>query len=351
MKIGKTEIGSGRPTFIIAEVSANHNQSFERAVEIIHAAHSSGANAVKLQTYTPDTITLDCDSELFRISGTAWNGLTLHELYRQAFTPWDWQVRLKEVIEECGMAFFSSPFDSSAVDFLESIGAPAYKVASSEIVDIPLLRRISKTGKPVLVSTGIANRDEIDEAVAVLRQEGVSDLLLLKCTASYPAPIEDLNLRTIPAMEKRYGTPVGLSDHTMGVEAPVVAVALGACAIEKHLTLSRADGGPDSGFSLEPSEFAEMVAAVRRAEQALGSVRYEPAQSEMVARQYRRSLFVVEDVRAGELFNDRNVRSIRPGHGLHTRYFQEVIGRVASRDIRRGTPLSWDLLDGGQPPR
>lgn len=345
MKIGDREIRTGLPTFIIAEVSANHNQSFDRAVEIIHAAHRAGADAVKLQTYTPDTITLDCDSDIFRIKGTSWDGLTLHELYKKAFTPWDWQARLKSMIEGLGMKFFSSPFDASAVDFLEAIGTSAYKVASSELVDIPLLERIASTGKSVVVSTGIATRDEIDEAVAVLHKGGVSGLLLLKCTASYPAPVEEMNLLTIPDMVARYGVPVGLSDHTMGIEAPVVAVALGACAIEKHLTLARADGGPDSGFSLEPAEFAQMVAAVRNAERSLGTVCYEPAPSESVARQYRRSLFVVENIRAGDVFTAQNLKSIRPGYGLHTRHLSEIIGRRAKRDVARGTPVSWDLLE------
>lgn len=344
MNIGKRTIGAGHPIYIIAELSGNHNQSFERAVAIVRCAKEAGADAVKLQTYTADTITLDCDNDYFRIKGTVWDGATLHQLYRDASTPWDWQPRLRSAIEDLGMDFISSPFDSTAVQFLESIGVAAYKVASSEIIDMPLLRRIAATGKPVIVSTGMATLEEIDEAVRTLREGGARDIVLLKCTASYPAPVEDMNLRTIPSMKELFGLEVGLSDHSMSIEVPVAAAALGASAIEKHLTLARSDGGPDSAFSLEPAEFKAMVSAVRRAQQAMGEVHYGPAASEHIPRIYRRSLFVVTDMRAGDVFSEANVRSIRPGHGLHTRHLSEVLGRRASRDIVRGTPLGWDLV-------
>ena len=343
MKIGRRTIGRGSPAYFIAEVSANHNQSLNRAIEIVHAAKEAGADAVKLQTYTADTITIACDNDYFRIKGTLWNGKTLHDLYGEAFTPWEWQPKLKDLIEGLGMDFLSSPFDPTAVAFLQSIGVAAFKVASSEIVDMPLLREIAATGKPVVVSTGMATVDEIREALGVLR-EGSSDILLLKCTASYPAPLEDMNLNTIADMSTTFGLPVGLSDHSMKVEVPVAAVALGACAIEKHLTLARADGGPDAAFSLEPHEFKATVDAVRNTERALGLVQYGPTASEAVPRLYRRSLFVVADMRAGERFSEQNVRSIRPGHGLHTRHLPEILGKQASRDIVRGTPLGWELV-------
>ncbi len=345
MHIAERIIHPSQPTYFIAEVSANHNQSFERAVAIIEAAKTAGADAVKLQTYTADTITINSDKKYFRIEGTLWDGMTLHRLYQEAHTPWEWQPELKNVIEGLNMDFLSSPFDPTAVDFLASIGVAAYKIASSEIVDVPLLKHVGKTGKPVILSTGMASLMEIDEAVRALHEAGTTDLLLLKCTSAYPSPPEQMNLRTIPHMASTFDVPVGLSDHSMDCEVAVAAVCLGACAIEKHLTLRRSDGGPDAAFSMEPEEFGRMVQAVRLVERALGSVHYGPTESEKVPRLYRRSLFVCEDVAAGEILTERNVRSIRPGHGLHTRHLEEVIGKRARRALGRGTPLNWDMIE------
>jgi pseudaminic acid synthase len=338
-------IHPGQRTYFIAEVSANHNQSFERALAIIHAAKKAGADAVKIQTYTADTITIDSDKEYFLIKGTLWDGMTLHQLYRDAYTPWEWQPKIKEVVESLGMDFLSSPFDPTAVTFLESIGVAAYKVASPEIIDIPLLRLIGSTRKPVIMSTGMATLSEIDEAVRTLRDSGTIELLLMKCTSAYPAPASEMNLRTIPLMAQSFGVPVGLSDHTMGHEVALAAVALGACAIEKHFTLARSDGGLDSGFSMEPAEFKAMVDAVRIVERAVGKIHYQPSPNEVAARLYRRSLFVVSDLKAGEVITEDKVRSIRPGHGLHPRYLPDILGRCALRDVEKGTPFSWGMLD------
>ena len=345
IEIGKRRIGPGNPAYCIAEVSANHNQNFAQAVRIIEAAKEAGADAVKLQTYTADTMTMVSTRKEFRIAGgTLWDGRNLHDLYGEAYTPWEWQPRLKEVAEDLGMDLFSSAFDATAVDFLEKMGVPAHKVASFELVDIPLIQRMARTGKPLIVSTGMASVEEIEEALQAARQAGATQIALLKCTSAYPAPAEEMNLRTIPEMARRFGVPVGLSDHTMGVAAPVAAVTLGACIIEKHLTLSRATPGPDSGFSLEPHEFKTMMEAVRTAEKALGEVHFGVSEKEEASRAFRRSLFVVEDVKRGETFTEGNVRSIRPGYGLHTRHLGEVLGKRAVCDIERGTPLSWDLV-------
>ncbi|OGR34990.1 MAG: pseudaminic acid synthase [Desulfovibrionales bacterium GWA2_65_9] len=341
-------IGAGHPVYIIAEVSANHGQDFDRAVRILEAAKACGADAVKLQTYTPDTLTIDCDAEPFRIKGTLWEGRTLYDLYGEAFTPWDWQPRLMRAAEDLGLTLFSSPFDATAVDFLEDMGVPAYKVASFELVDTALLQKIGRTGKPVLLSTGMASLEEIDEAVRTLRIAGTDQLALLKCTSAYPAAPADMHLRTIADMAQRFGCPTGLSDHTLGIAVPVAAVALGACIVEKHLTLSRADGGPDGAFSLEPSEFAAMVEAVRQASQAMGRVNYTLTENERQSRIFRRSLFVVQDIAEGAPFTAENVRSIRPGHGLHPRHLPEILGRTAASRIARGTPLSWELIRRGQ---
>lgn len=337
-------IGQGHPTYVIAELSANHGQQLDRAIKLLEAAKQAGADAVKLQTYTADTLTIDCDNEHFRIHGTRWAGRTLYDLYREAYTPWDWHGKLKEVASRLGLAFFSTPFDATAVDFLERLGVPAYKIASFEAIDLPLLRLVAATGKPVIVSTGMATLAEIDEAVRTLRESGATQIALLKCNSAYPAPPEEMNLRTIPHLAAAFGVPVGLSDHTLDEAVPVAAVALGACIIEKHLTLSRSAGGPDSGFSLEPEEFASMVGAVRSAEQALGRVSYGVTAHEAASRVFRRSLFVVRDMEPGERFTDKNVRAIRPGHGLHTRHLPEVLGAQAARRIARGTPLDWPLI-------
>jgi len=347
IQIGEKKIGPGNPVYIVAELSANHNGSIEQAQKIVEAAKDAGADAVKLQTYTPDTITIASEREPFRIGGgTLWDGKTLHELYGEAYMPWDWQPKLKRVAEGVGMQCFSSAFDESAVDFLETMNVPAHKVASCELVDLPLIEKMAATGKPLIMSTGMATLEEIEEAVATARNAGAKQVALLKCTSAYPAPAEEMNLRTIPELARRFGVPVGLSDHTMDVAVPVVAVSLGACLIEKHLTLSRAEGGLDSGFSLEPSEFTAMVEAVRTAERAMGNIHFGVSEREASSRIFRRSLFVVRDLKRGEKFTAENVRSIRPGHGLHTRHLGEVLGKTAASDIVQGTPVSWDLVSG-----
>jgi pseudaminic acid synthase len=325
-------------------VSANHNQDFDQAVRIIEEAKRAGADAVKLQTYTPDTLTIDCSNEYFKIEGTIWEGRTLYDLYKEAYTPWEWQPKLKEIADNLNIDLFSTPFDATAIDFLEEMGVPAYKIASFEIVDLALIRRVAQTGKPIIVSTGMATLEEIDEAVRTIREAGNNQLALLKCTSSYPAQPDDMNLVTITDLAQAFNVPVGLSDHTLEIAVPVTAVALGACIVEKHLTLSRSIAGPDSAFSLEPHEFKAMVEAVRTTEKALGRVCYGASENEMQSRIFRRSLFVVQDMKAGEMFTAQNVRSIRPGHGLHTRYLDVVLGKKARIDIDRGTPLSWDII-------
>ena len=344
IEINGRRIGRGYPTYIIAEMSANHNQKFDQAVKIIETAKESGADAVKLQTYTPDTITIDCDNDYFHIQGTIWAGKNLYQLYGEAFTPWEWQPKLKEIADKLGIDIFSTPFDSSAVDFLEKMNVPAFKVASFENVDIPLLERIARTGKPIIMSTGMATLGEIDEAVQTIRQSMKSNLALLKCTSAYPAPPEEVNLKTINHLSTAFNVPTGLSDHTMGSVVAVGAVALGACIVEKHFTLSRKNPGPDSSFSMEPNEFKTMVKDIRTIEKALGSVCYDLTEKQRESMAFRRSLFVVADVRAGEKFTQTNVRSIRPGNGLHTRYLTKIAGKKAAANIARGTPLSWDLI-------
>jgi pseudaminic acid synthase len=345
MKIGTRSIGPGSPVYVLAELSANHNQDYDQALRIIQAAKDAGADAVKLQTFTPDTITIASDRDEFRIAGgTIWDGRNLHDLYSEAYTPWEWQPGLKKAAEDLGMDLFSSAFDPTAVDFLEEMGVPAHKIASFELVDIPLIQRMARTGKPLIMSTGMATAEEIEEALQSARAAGATQIALLKCTSAYPAPAEEMNLRTIPEMVRRFGVPVGLSDHTMGIAAPVAAVALGACIIEKHLTLSRSSPGPDSAFSLEPHEFKAMVGAVRTAEQALGEVQFGLSAKEEASRVFRRSLFVVQDVQQGEIFTESNVRSIRPGHGLHTRHLANVLGKRAAREIKRGTPMTWEFV-------
>jgi len=345
MKIGNREIGPGKPCYVVAELSANHGQNFDQAVALVRAMHESGADAVKVQTYTADSLTIDSRQPPFVVGGgTLWDGRTLHDLYREAAMPWDWQPKLQKITLDLGMDFFSTPFDDAAVAFLEDMGVPCHKVASFELIDLPLLRRVAATGKPVIMSTGMATLEEIDEALGTLRAAGSGPVALLKCTSAYPAPVEDMHLRTIPDMARRFGVPVGLSDHTPGHTAAVVAVALGACIVEKHFTLSRSMPGPDSAFSMEPAEFRAMVDAIRQAELALGTVNYRVSAREAASRALRRSLFVVADVRAGEVLTPENVRCIRPGHGLHPRHLGEVLGRRAARDIPAGTPLDWELL-------
>ena len=343
INIAGRPVGPGNPVYIVAELSANHNQSLEHAKDTIRAMKEAGADAVKLQTYTADTLTIASDREFFRIGGgTLWDGLTLHELYQQASMPWDWQPILQKLAASLNLDFFSTPFDFTAVDFLESLNVPVYKIASFELVDLPLWRKIASTEKPVIASTGMATLEEIEEAVNTFKAAGGRQLALLKCTSAYPAPPDEMRLRVIPDLARRFQLPVGLSDHTMGIAAPVAAVALGACIIEKHFTLSRQIPGPDSAFSLEPHEFKDMVEAIRFTEKALGEVRYEITHHEAGSRVFRRSLFVVKSMKAGEIFTSKNVRSIRPGYGLHPRHYEEILGKKAACDIERGTPLSWD---------
>ena len=346
IEIGERRIGPGYPTYIVAEMSANHNRDFDEAVRILEAAKEAGADAIKLQTYTPDTLTIDCDNEYFRIKDTLWNGRTLYELYTEACTPWEWQPKLKAIADDLDIGFFSTAFDSSAIVFLEEMGVQTHKVASFEIVDIQLIEKMARTGKPLIISTGMATLGEIEEAVYVARNAGATQIAVLKCTSAYPAPPEEMNLRTIPNLMETFHVPVGLSDHTLGIAVPVAAVALGACIIEKHFTLSRDILGPDSAFSLEPQEFKQMVDAVRTTEKALGSVRYGVNKGEPSSRVFRRSLFVARDMKAGEIFTVENVRSIRPGFGLPPKYLQDILGRQATKDIERGTPLSWDVISG-----
>lgn len=327
-------------------MSANHNQDIDAAIELVRAAKDSGADAIKVQTYTPDTITLKSDRPPFQIGGgTLWDGKVLWDLYKEAYMPWDWQLRLKEEAESLGLHFFSTPFDFSAVDFLEELGVPAYKIASFELVDLPLIRKVARTGKPIILSTGMATLSEIEEAVSAARDAGAEQVALLRTNSAYPAPPDEMDLLTIPHMAELFDVPVGLSDHTLGTTVPVVAVTLGAALIEKHFTLSRTFQGPDSAFSLEPHEFRNMVEAVRTAEKALGGVRYGPTLKEEASRTFRRSLFVVRGIRAGEVFTSDNIRSIRPAHGLHPRYYEAILGRKAKVDIEAGTPLSWDLIE------
>ncbi len=345
IEINGRPVGEGYPVYIVAELSANHCQEFDRAVELVKAAREAGADAVKIQTYTPDTMTISCSNQYFRIGkGTIWEGRNLYDLYGEAHTPWHWQPELKKIANGLGLDLFSTPFDHTAVDFLESMEVPAYKIASFELIDIPLLRRVARTGKPIILSTGMATLAEIDDAVRAIRAEGGNQLALLKCTSAYPAPPEEMNLRTIPHMMEAFDVPVGLSDHTLGIAVPVTSVALGACIIEKHFTLCRDISGPDSHFSLEPSEFKTMVAAVRTAEKAVGQVGYGITESGSSSRVFRRSLFVVENIEAGDVFTQENVRCIRPGYGLAPKFLGEVLGRRAARGITRGTPLSWELI-------
>lgn len=344
-KIGNRSIGGDNKAFIIAELSANHNQKFEIALETIKAMKQAGADAVKIQTYTPDTITLDCRNEYFNIKhDTIWDGKNLYDLYKEAYTPWEWQADLKKIAEKEGLIFFSSPFDKTAVDFLEQIEVPAYKVASFEITDIPLIEYIASKGKPVIISTGIATLEDINEAITVCKKAGNEKIALLKCTSAYPAPLEEANLRMIPDMAERFGCITGLSDHTLGTSVSVTAVALGAKIIEKHFILDKKIGGPDSEFSLEPDEFALMVKSIKEAETALGKVDYNLSAKMKKSREFSRSLFVVSDMKKGEEFSELNIRSIRPGYGLPPKYLKEIIGKKAKTDIAKGTPLNRDLI-------
>ena len=346
MKIGHREIGAGSAPFVIAEMSGNHNQSLERALDIVDAAAAAGAHALKIQTYTADTMTLSLAEGDFLItdSKSLWKGRNLHDLYAQAHTPWEWHEPIMARAHERGMLCFSTPFDETAVDFLEGLGVPAYKIASFENIHLPLIRRVAATGKPIIISTGMATVAEIDEAVRTARAGGCDDIVLLKCTSTYPATPENTNVRTIPHMRALFGCEVGLSDHTMGLGVAVAAIAHGATVIEKHFTLRRADGGVDSTFSLEPEEMRSLVIETERAWQSLGTVSYGPTAQEVPSLQFRRSIYVAEDIRAGEPFTSTNLRAIRPGFGLPPKYMDVLLGRHATRDLKKGTPLGWDAL-------
>ncbi len=346
IRIGSRLIGEGQPTYIVAEMSANHLQDYDRAEAIIRAAKAAGADAVKLQTYTADTITMDCENEYFQIKqGTIWDGTTFYKLYQEAFTPWDWQPRLVKLANDLGMDCFSSPFDFTAVDFLEEMDMPAYKIASFEIRDIPLIRKIAKLGKPVIMATGIAYLEDIERAVRVCREEGNDQIILLKCTSTYPSPYEDMNIRVIPHMAEVFDCMTGLSDHSMGSAVAVASVALGARMVEKHFTLSRADGGPDAAFSMEPAEFKKMADEIRIVEKALGRVTYQLTEKQERSREEGRSLFVTQDIGAGEVFTPENLRSIRPAFGMAPMYYEEVLGKKARVSIPRGTPMAWEYVE------
>lgn len=342
-EIAGRPIGPEYPTYVIAEISANHQGRFEDAERLVRLAKEIGADAVKLQTYTPDTITLDCEGPPFVIGpGTIWEGRRLYDLYAEAYTPWEWQPLLKKIADEVGITLFSSPFDQTAVEFLEGMQVPAYKIASFELVDHDLIARCAATGKPLIMSTGMASVGEIAEAVEVARRRGAEQLALLHCNSAYPAPAAEMNLRTVPFLAEAFGVVSGLSDHTLGHAAAVASVALGGRIIEKHITLSRHEPGPDSAFSLEPEEFRALIAAVREAEQALGGVKTEPTPKEVASRAFRRSLFVVRDVKAGEPFTRENVRSVRPADGLEPKHLDFVLTRQARRNLKRGEPLTWE---------
>ncbi len=342
---GNKLIGEGKPVFIIAELSANHLQDYDLAAKTIEAAKEIGADAIKLQTYTPDTITIDSDNDYFKIKhDTIWDGKTLYQLYEEAYTPWDWQPKLKQIAESLGLIFFSSPFDKTAVDFLEEMNVPAYKIASFEITDLPLIEYVASKGKPIIISTGIAKLTEIEEAIATCKKVGNDDIILLKCTSSYPTPLEEVNLKTMVDLSKRFDCLVGLSDHTLGVSVPIAAASLGACVIEKHLILDRTLGGPDASFSLEPTEFKTLIESIRDAEKALGEVSYDLTEKTQKNRKFARSLFIVKDIKEGETFTHENVRSIRPSDGLPPKLLNEIIGKKAKEDCIRGTPLNFDLI-------
>ena len=346
VRISGRLIGRDSSPFIIAEMSGNHNQSLERALEIVEAAANTGAHALKIQTYTPDTMTIDLDEREFHISdpNSLWAGASLYKLYGEAYTPWEWHKPIFKRCRELGLICFSTPFDETAVDFLESLNVPAYKIASFENNHLPLIRKVAATGKPLIISTGMATLAELDEAVRTAREAGCEDIILLKCTSTYPAFPDDSNILTIPNLRELFQCEVGLSDHTMGMGVAVAGVAIGATVVEKHFTLSRADGGVDSAFSMEPDEMKQLVEETYRAWQALGKVYYGPTEKEKASIRFRRSVYVVEDIKKGEEFTTENIRVIRPGNGLPPKYFDALLGKKAAYDIQRGTPISWDLI-------
>ena len=345
MKIANFIIDQSSPVFIIAELSANHNGDLSVALDSVRAAKRAGADAIKLQTYTADTITIDCDKEDFLIKGTIWNGRKLYDLYKDAYTPWEWHKEIFDCAEEEGLICFSSPFDKSAVDFLENLNVPAYKIASFEITDIPLIEYVASKGKPVILSTGIATLEDIELALDACKRIGNNNIALLKCTSSYPAPIEEVNMAMIPDFQERFKVIPGLSDHTLGSTVPIVATTLGARIIEKHFILDRSIGGPDASFSMNEKEFTEMVKAVREAEKAIGQVSYEPTEKQIKGRAFSRSLYVIEDIKKGEIISEKNVRSIRPGFSLAPKYLNTLIGKKANRSFEKGDRLTENLLD------
>jgi pseudaminic acid synthase len=340
------KVGAGEKPFVIAEMSGNHNQSLERALEIVEVAARTGVHALKIQTYTPDTMTIDLDEREFHISDptSLWAGASLYKLYGEAYTPWEWHKPIFDRARELGMIPFSTPFDDTSVDFLESLGVPCYKIASFENTDLPLIRRVAATGKPLIISTGMACLAELDETVRAAREAGCKELILLKCTSTYPATAENTNILTIPHLRELFGCEVGLSDHTMGIGVSVASVALGATVIEKHFTLNRADGGVDSAFSMEPAEMAQLVVETERAFAAMGQVRYGPTDAEKKSLQYRRSLYIVSDLKAGDVLTQENLRAIRPGLGLPPKYHQAVLGKAVKVNVKRGTALDWNCL-------
>jgi pseudaminic acid synthase len=346
IKIGNRVLNKDSQTYIIAEMSGNHNMDYNRAVKIVEAAKEAGADAIKLQTYTADTITLNSDAPCFQITqGTLWDGTTLHKLYEEAYTPWDWQPKLKELANSLGMDCFSSPFDFTSVDFLEKMDVSAYKIASFEITDVPLIKKVASTGKPVIISTGIATVEDIELAIKTCKDAGNENVILLKCSSAYPAPYESINLNTMVDMADKFGCIMGLSDHTMGSAVSIAAVAMGAKVIEKHLTLARADGGVDAAFSMEPAEFKEMVEGIRNVEKAKGIVSYDLTDKQKSQRTFSRSLFIAADIKAGEILTPENLRSVRPANGLHTKYYEELLGRKVTRDCKYGEPMSWDMVE------
>jgi len=344
VKIKDRYIGEGHPCYIIAEMSANHAMDIENAIKIIHLAKESGADCIKIQTYTADTITLNSRKECFMIRGGTWDGYNLHDLYKEAYTPWEWQGRLKEEADKIGIDFFSSPFDITAIDFLEDIGIEFYKIASFELVDIPLIKYVASKGKPIIMSTGMGTLGEIEDAVNAVKSQGNNDLILLKCSSAYPVIPSDMNIATIRNLSEIFDLPAGLSDHSMGSIAAVTAVALGAKVIEKHFCISREIKNPDSTFSMEPHEFKQMVEDIRSAERAIGKINYGPTEMEKPMTAYRKSIWIAEDIKKGEVFSEQNIRVVRPAKGLEPKYYQELLGRKSAGNFEEGTPLKWDMI-------
>jgi pseudaminic acid synthase len=344
MKIGNKDINKNSPVFIIAELSANHNGNLDTAIETVKAAKRAGADCIKLQTYTADTMTIDSRKPGFTIEGTIWNGKNLHELYKEAYTPWEWHEQIMQVAKDEGLICFSSPFDATSVAFLETLNVPAYKIASFEITDIPLIELVASKGKPVIISTGIAEQEDIELALDACKRMGNTNIALLKCTSSYPAPIEEANMCMVKDLAERYGVISGLSDHTMGSTVPIVATAFGAKIIEKHFILDRSIGGADASFSMDEVEFTAMVKAVREAEAAVGIIDYMLTEKQRKGKDFSRSLYIVEDIKAGDIISEENMRSIRPGYGMHPKYYKEILGQKAVMDLEKGTPLKMEMI-------